>query len=276
MNAIQRVFGKDKAIIAMAHFPPLPGQPQYNQRKGVGGIVESLAKDLAVLAEAGFDGVMFCNEGDRPYRITAGPETTATMGAVIAQLVPSISIPFGVDILWDPEAAVALAVATGASFVREVFTGSYAGDFGIWAPDPAKALGMRQRLGADGLQLFFNITAEFAAPIAPRDIGTTARSVAFSSLADAICISGAITGSPPAREDLLAAKKGAGQVPVLANTGVSAANVGDVLEVTDGCIIGSSLKRDGLTWNEVDKSRVDAFMEAAAAGRSWRPRAKHV
>ncbi|MFZ4124329.1 MAG: BtpA/SgcQ family protein, partial [Candidatus Planktophila sp.] len=31
----------------------------------------------------------------------------------------------------------------------------------------------------------------------------------------------------------------------------------------DGCIVGSDLKRDGYTWNEVEPDRAKRFIEAA-------------
>ena len=195
MTAIDDLFGKPKAIIAMAHFPAMPGQPLYDQSRGVRGLRDAVARDVEILAASGVDAVMFCNEGDRPYRTVAGPEVTAVMASVIAELKGELPIPFGVDVLWDPVAAIGLAHAVGASFVREVFSGAYAGDFGVWDTDPAAALSYRRRLGADDIKLFFNVTAEFAAPIAPRDIGLTARSVVMSSLADAVCVSGVVTGT---------------------------------------------------------------------------------
>ena len=49
---------------------------------------------------------------------------------------------------------------------------------------------------------------------------------------------------------------------VAANTGVTLATVGDILSVADGCIVGTHLKRDGVTWNPVDAERVKRFMDA--------------
>ena len=49
--------------------------------------------------------------------------------------------------------------------------------------------------------------------------------------------------------------------PILANTGVKHETVADVLRVADGCIVGSSLKRDGDTWNSVDPARALDFMD---------------
>ena len=50
-------------------------------------------------------------------------------------------------------------------------------------------------------------------------------------------------------------------VPVFANTGVKIENVEEMLSIADGCVIGSSLKYDGNTWNNVDPDRVKKFMD---------------
>jgi predicted TIM-barrel enzyme len=52
-------------------------------------------------------------------------------------------------------------------------------------------------------------------------------------------------------------------VPVLLNTGAKAATIKEYLKFADGCIVGSDLKRDGYTWNEVDPERVNRFVDAA-------------
>ena len=59
------------------------------------------------------------------------------------------------------------------------------------------------------------------------------------------------------------AKTTAKDVPVIANTGVRAANIKKTLEVADGVIVGSSLKIDGKTFNPVDENRVKELMQAA-------------
>jgi len=266
------LFGKPKAIIAMAHFPPMPGQPLHDAAGGVQAMLDAVGRDIEILARSGVDAVMFCNEGDRPYRMKAGPEVTAVMASVITDLKRELPIPFGVDILWDPSAAIALAHAVGASFVREVFTGAYAGDFGIWNTDPAEALSYRHRIGADNVKLFFNVNAEFAAPLAPREIGLTARSAVLSSLADAVCVSGVVTGTGVQASELRAAKDAVGTgTAVIANTGVKPETVAEMLQVVDGCIVGTSLKRDGQTWNEVDPRRVEALVSAATRSGLWEP-----
>ena len=266
MLTFRDVFSQSKPIIAMAHLLPLPGTPLYDAEGGIDANVEAVVRDVEALQRAGVDAVMFGNEGDRPYVTRATPETLAAMAVIIARVVPQVTIPFGVNYLWDPVASVALAHASGASFVREIFTGVYESDMGLWQGDAAGALRLRRNLGASCL-LLFNVNAEFASLIGDRDVPTRARHAVFSALADGICVSGPMTGQAVAVSDMAAVKQVVGDVPVIANTGVRLENVGDVLEVADAAIVGTSLKRDGDTWQPVDVERATRFMDAVRAFR---------
>ena len=139
---------------------------------------------------------------------------------------------------------------------------------GVWAPDAAGALRLRHNLGRDDLKLLFNINAEFAHPLDQRPIALRARSAVFSSLADALAVSGPITGQPAARSDLKTVAEAVPDTPVFANTGVTIDTVEDVLAVASGCVIGTHLKVDGLTFNPVDGERVKRFMEVVEALRA--------
>ena len=57
---IKETFGSVKPIIAMVHFPPLPGSPLYDAKRGMNWIIESAAKDIAALQKGGVDAVMAC------------------------------------------------------------------------------------------------------------------------------------------------------------------------------------------------------------------------
>src|ERR1700761_7747846 len=129
------LFGVSKPIIAMLHLPALPGRPRHDQQAGMRPVIQAVARDLAALQDAGVDGLLFCNEADLPYQIGVGPEAVAATAAVIGAVRREISIPFGVNLVWDPAASLAVARATGASFVREVFTGVYESDLGVMQPD---------------------------------------------------------------------------------------------------------------------------------------------
>src|SRR2546429_8136561 len=189
------------------------------------------------------------------------------MARVVAEVAPR-DRPFGVDCLWDAEGALAVAAVSGASFIREVATGAYESDMGLWSPDAGRLLRYRRELNARDVAVFMNITPEFASTLGKRDIATTARSARVSSLADAILVSGPMAGAEPSVEQVREAKQGCGEeTPVFANTGVKSSNVGEFLAVADGAIRGSDLKVDGETWNPVDPDRAHRFMTAVRAAR---------
>lgn len=267
MTNFRRVFGPGKPVIAMVHLGALPGSPLHDQDAGLEGLVDGARADLKALTEAGFDAVMFGNENDRPYEFAVDTASTATMAYVIGRLKPEITLPFGVNVLWDPKSTVALAAATGAAFVREIFTGTYASDMGPWTPDAGAAMRYRDRLGRRDLAMLYNVSAEFADSLDRRPLPDRARSAVFSSIPDAVLVSGQITGEAAALSDLEAVKKVLPDTPVMANTGVKHATIADVLRVADGCIVGSALKVDGNTWKAVDPERAKDFMARVRAAR---------
>jgi uncharacterized protein len=261
----KRIFGSTKPVIGMVHLAALPGTPLYNPELN---LVAAARQELLALQDAGFDAIMFGNENDRPYELSVDMASTATMAAIIGELKPEITVPFGVNVLWDPMATVALAVATGADFVREIFTGVYASDMGTWTTDAGKAMRYRNRLGRSDLAMLFNVSAEFAHSLDQRPLPDRARSAVFSSIPDAILVSGQITGEAATMSDLSAVKAVLPNTPVMANTGVKHETVSEVLRIADGCIVGSSLKIDGDTWNTIDPERAQQFMALAKAARS--------
>ena len=252
-----------KPLIAMAHVPPLPGTPLYDQAEGVEGLIDQVKRDTAVLLEGGFDAVLFCNEGDRPYQLHAGLEAAAVMTRVVTECRPT-DRPYGVDFLWDAQCALAIAVGSGASFMREVVTGTWESDMGLWNPDAATLLRNRRNFGRDDLAIFANITPEFASAIGQRSPAQMAKSTVVSSLADVILVSGPMAGSEPDVRTVADVREAVDpSVPVLLNTGAKAATIAQYFKYADGCIVGSDLKRDGYTWNEVDPERVKRFIDAA-------------
>ena len=229
---MKELIKKNKIIIGMVHFPPLPGTPNFNDDKNLSKIVNSISSDLDSLQNNGIDAVMFGNEGDRPYLLKASNETLSAMAYVIGLIKNKIKVPFGVNYLWDPVATVALGSICNANFVREVFTGVYDSDMGLWEPKAAEAVRLRTNLHRkdmidlpvssmdspemkfenefifsssrfnsilkdlnliDGCKLLFNVNAEFASPLGTRSTAEKSESAYFSSLADAICVSGVIT-----------------------------------------------------------------------------------
>ena len=258
---LRETFGSDKPIVGMIHFPPLPGTPLYDVDGGMQKIVDSAARDIAALLDGGVDAVMFGNEGDRPYVLKASPVTLAAFGFAVGELRRSITVPFGVNYLWDPVASVALGVASGARFVREIFTGVYDSDMGLWVPNAAGALQLRTDTRRADMKVLYNINAEFASPVGTRTLAQRAKSAVFASLADIVLVSGPMTGEAVEVSNLREARDAIPGTPVFANTGVNIDNVADILSIGDGAIVGTHFKVGGDTWSPVDGDRVKRFMD---------------
>jgi hypothetical protein len=261
MEWIKETFGVHKPIIAMCHLRALPGDPRYDPAKGLAWVVEKAQTDLRALQEGGVDAVMFSNEESLPYLTKVEPITTACMARIVAELRPELRLPFGVNVLWDAEASIDLAVATGASFVREIFTGVYASDFGLWNTNCGQVVRHQHAVQGQHIRLLFNIAPEAAGYLANRDVVEIARSTVFNAQPDALCISGLTAGAETSTDTLRRVKNALPDVAIFANTGVRLENVAAQLSVADGAIIGTTFKRDGYIWNEVDVKRVRAFME---------------
>jgi hypothetical protein len=251
----------------MLHLPALPGRPLHDRQAGVTGAVEAVARDIGALQAAGVDGLLFCNEADLPYQLHVGHEISSAMASIVGQLHGELRVPFGVNLLWDPIASLAVARATGARFIREVLTGVYESDLGMIEPRIGDITAYRTAIGGDDIALFDNIAPEFASAIGSRGVAERARGAAFLRM-DAILISGPAAGVPFAMNDLRAAKEAAPDSAVIANTGVRADGLADIFAVADGVIVGTSLKVDGQTWNPVDPERAHRLMEAARSARS--------
>ena len=258
---IQELFGVSKPIIAMCHFRALPGDPYYDSEGGMDQVVEAARQELTKLQEGGVDGVMFSNEFSLPYLTKFKAQTTTAMARIIGELKSSIRIPFGVNVLWDPIASIDLAAATGAFFVREIMSGVYASDFGLWNTNAGETARHKVEVGRKDLRLLFNIVPEAARYLTDRSIEDIARTTVFNHHPDALCVSGLTAGAETDTQILLRVKKTVPETVVLSNTGCKLENIETQLAYADGAVVGTTFKVDGKFENLVDKNRVKAFME---------------
>ncbi|MUL84509.1 MULTISPECIES: BtpA/SgcQ family protein [unclassified Mycolicibacterium] len=254
------VFAVRKPVIAMLHLAALPGDPGFDSAAGIRAVVDRARGELAALQEGGVDGVMISNEFSLPYLTKTEPITAITMARVIGELLPDFTVPYGVNVLWDGRASIDLAVATGAQWVREIFTGVYASDFGLWNTNVGEVARHRHRIGGDGVKLLFNIVPESAVYLADRDLASVTATTVFATKPDGICVSGLTAGASTDAQALQVVKNNAGAVPVFVNTGVRAHNAADQLSIADGAIVGTYFKEDGVFENRAVASRVTELM----------------
>ena len=257
---LDEVFDVRKPIVGMCHLPALPGDPGYDASGGMDAVLAHARREISALQDGGVDGILISNEFSLPYLTKTELITAVVMARVIGELRSEIRVPFGVNVLWDGEASIDLAMATGAAFVREVFTGVYASDFGLWNTDVGRAARHRARVGASAVRLLYNIVPEGAAYAANRDLAQMTRSTVFNGAPDALCVSGLTAGAATDTSTLKVVKENAGDIPVFVNTGVRPDTVAESLEYADAAIVGTWFKRDGKFANDAESARVAKLM----------------
>lgn len=268
MEWIKDTFGTHKPIIAMCHFRALPGDPYFESEGGMERVVELARQDLNGLQDGGVDAVMFSNEFSLPYLTKVRPETVASMARIIGELKSDIKLPYGVNVLWDPIASIDLAVATGAKFIREIMTGVYASDFGLWNTNVGETIRHKTELGAKDLKMLFNIVPEASKYLADRDIVDIAKSTVFNNRPDALCVSGLTAGAETDSAVLSRVKKAVPETVVFCNTGCTVDTIERQLSIADGAVVGTTFKIDGKFDNLVDQKRVKAFMDKVKSVRA--------
>jgi len=257
----EEILGVKKPIIAMCHLNPLPGDPYYDPQAGMKGVIDWARKDFHALQNGGVDAVMFSNEFSMPYLTKVETVTVAAMARIIGELMSEIRIPFGVNVLWDPARSLDLAVSTGAKFVREIFSGVYASDFGLWNTNTGEVIRHQRAISATSVKLLFNIVPEAAVYLQNRDIVEIAKSTVFNHRPDALCVSGLTAGVETDTSTLKRVKAAVPETIVFANTGLKVSNVKEQLGIADGAVVGTTFKIDGKFENHVDQSRVKEFMD---------------
>jgi uncharacterized protein len=251
-----------KFLIGMVHLPPLPGSPGY--RGTMQEVIQDALRDAAALEAAGFDALMIENFGDVPFYPDAVPPVTiAAMAAVAAKVRQTTHMPIGINVLRnDAAAALGIAVATGASFIRvNVHTGAMLTDQGWISGRAHDTLRLRAQLGGR-VGICADVLVKHAIPPAGADLAEIARDTRLRGRADVLIVTGAATGAPTDPERVRIVKEALPETPVWIGSGVRPETIQALLEIADGAIVGSCLKRGGFAENPVDPGRASALIRA--------------
>lgn len=272
-SSILKLFKNDRVAIGVVHCPALPGSPRYDE-KGFAEICDAALRDCHAYAKGGIDGLIIENHGDVPFLRPQdiGHETAAFMTAITSRAIAETGLPTGINILANaPIPALAVAAASGASFIRvNQWANAYVANEGLLDGDAARALRYRRQIDADHIAVFADSHVKHGAHAitGDRTVAELTRDLEFFD-ADVVIATGQRTGDA-ATDDELKDITAATELPVLVGSGVTVENVERILARANGVIIGSSLKREGVWWNEVETERVSTFMSAVTSIRESR------
>ena len=250
------------ALIGVIHLKPLPGSPQWGEN--FAAILKSATSDAQAYERGGADLLVVENFGDVPFTKNAvPPETLAAMAVAGAAVRAATKLPIGFNVLRnDAHAALALCAACGGSFIRvNVHTGAMVTDQGLIEGNAFETVRLQRRL-APTAQIFVDVLVKHACPLGDLPIEIAARDTVERGLADALIVSGTGTGVATEIEDVRRVRAACPQTPILLGSGVTASNVGGYLDLANGFIVGTSVKRGGDVAKPVDERRVAALRRA--------------
>ena len=251
-----------KPVIGMIHLQPLPGAPHYNTDQDT--IRTNMLADGQALVEGGVHAILLENFGDIPfYRNRVPHHVVACMTALACDLRRQYSVPLGINVLRnDGQAALAIAHAVGADFIRvNVLCGARITDQGIIQGIACDLLRERRQMKADTIKILADVAVKHSCSLADRPLEEEVHDLTQRAGADAVIVSGSATGRSVDLKQLGAIKTAACETPVLVGSGVTAKSIASLKPYSDGFIIGTAFKNNGITTNPIDPNRVTELMD---------------
>ena len=255
------LFGPSKTFIGVVHLLPLPGSPRWGG--DMRAVIDRAEDEANILEQGGVDGIIVENFGDVPFRTgRLDPETIAGMTVAVDRVQGMVSVPVGINMLRnDARSALGIAAVTGAKFIRvNVHYGVMAAEEGLIEGEAYQTMRHRKYLGLD-VKILADVLVKHAVPLGSVDLGLIARETSQRGLADGLIVSGAATGLETASSDVSVVRQAVPDGLILVGSGVTEKNIWSVIEHSDGAIIGTSLKEDGIVTNRVDPDRVRRMAE---------------
>jgi membrane complex biogenesis BtpA family protein len=260
-------FDTDRAVVGMVHLAALPGAPAFDGDRAA--IRDAALRDARRLEAGGVDALMVENFGDAPFYADDVPKhIVASMAALVRDLRRETDLPLGVNVLRnDAEAAVSVAAAAGADFVRvNVHAGTRLTDQGVVEGEAAETVRLRDRLDAD-VSILADVDVKHSAALAERPLREEVAELVERGHADGVVASGSGTGHETDHDHLQAvvdARDSLGvDAQVFVGSGVTRETVGETLDLAEGAIVGTALKENEETTAPVDEARVRALVDAA-------------
>jgi membrane complex biogenesis BtpA family protein len=226
--------------------------------------------NLAVFVEGGVPAVILQEETLNPNH--ARPENIATMAA-LARIAhhefPGVLLGIIVQ-AHDPFAPLAIAHASGASFVRiKVFVGAMLKAEGIQQGCAVAARDYRAMLGREDIQILADVHDRTGYPVTAEPIEVAADWAAHSG-ADGLILTGFT--HKESLQYLDAVREAGIPKPLLLGGGADESNIAEVLEHADGVIVSSALKRKNALQDDLiqwDSAAIKRFMDAAYSNISF-------
>jgi membrane complex biogenesis BtpA family protein len=264
-------------VFGVIHLPGLP-RTSHVYKSSLDQLVENAVLEAKTLSSLGYTGVIVENYGDAPFEARVqDPLALSTMAIIVHEVVENTGFKVGVNLLRNSGfEAYSIAVASKAKFIRvNALVEPIVSDSGVIEPDASRLRSVR--INYPGVEVYADIFVKHAA-----GLRTSLSLIESSSIiskastedyvrelveeyvergkADALIVTGIKTGEAPPL-NLVSLVKKYSPIPVLVGSGVTVENISKVVEVADGVIVGSYIKKNGKAGNPLDTARAEAFIK---------------
>jgi len=258
---IEQLKSGKKPIIGMVHLAALPGSVHFSD--SFDNTLERAVSEFHTLAACGFDGAILQNTGDVPALEEGDAATVAFMTKAGIAMRSDSSIMLGVNVLMNgSKAALAIAKAIAADFVRiKINSGVVSTSTGLVKADPHEVLAFRNRIQAIDIDMIGDLYDRTAAPIGEFPLDVLADLATRHADIRALVVSGYDHRDLIQRMKMLREKMPGSRLIV--GGGAKISNLAELLDLSDGVIVGSSIKSGGGFLDPIDMERAKEFMAEA-------------
>lgn len=250
-----------KTIIGMVHCLALPTTKNFcgDMQK----IIDQAVADALTLEKASVNAIIVENMGDEPFGVTLNTMQRMALAAVAGIVKSKVSIPVGIDAAFnDYKASLAIAKAINGDFVRlPVFCDTVQYYGGIISPCCVQALRYREEIDARNVKIMADIQVKHTKLVFESTTIEESAKSAKAAGADALIVTGAAIGTETPIE-MIQRVKNVVSLPVFAGSGVNARNIKAQMDIADGAIVGSSLKKSGDLENMISYELTKELMDA--------------
>lgn len=259
-------FRPDRTVLAMVQPNPLPGS--YRHRgESMTSIVEATLKEIHDVNECGFDGIILQNMNDMPVKQVAPPEAIAAMTRLATEIrttYPSLLV--GVLVNWDGVAALAVAEAAEAAFVRveHLYTGVEVTSAGLLEGQCVEICKLRKAMGSS-IPVYADVYEIHGVPLGAKPMGDAAWETVHEAFADGLFLAGKTID---ASIDLVTeARARVPDVPILLGGGATGDNISQGMQHFDGVSVATWIK-DGNMANPINFDKARRFVAQAKSTAS--------
>ena len=254
-------------VLSMIQPEPLPGSYRHRDMD-IREISDRAVREAEMVMDNGFDGFILQNMNDMPVKQISSPEAIAYMTVIGERLRREFpEAVLGVLMNWDGVAALAVADAIAADFVRveHLFTGVEVTSAGLLEAQCCEIAALRKRIGSR-IPVYADVYEVHGVPLGAKTVEDAAWESVHEAFADGLFMAGR---TPAESVDMIKRARARVDVPIFLGGGATGDNVCQLLQHYDGVSVATWVKNGDMK-NPIDPEKAKLFMREVEKARSLR------